>query len=231
MGCVRRIGYLSLALLILGCSNGDDEKSDGTVDKIYSAGERAKVRNNLKQIGLASQNYNEVYRSFPNAPPKGKGLSWRVHLLPFLDHNALYQQFHLEEPWDSPHNKKLISQMPAVFSRLNGPKDGKTTIHVFVGEGTPFGMKQPLRFRSITDGTANTIMAIDAAPSTAVEWTKPGGLQFDRSNPSTLTKYLRPSGTESLYFDGRLKTIPEGMSAEVLSLLIQHADGQMIPEK
>ena len=225
MECVRRIGYLSLALLILGCSGEED-----TVGKIYSEVERVEVRNNLKLIGLASHHHYELYGSFLNAPPKGKGLSWRVHLLPYMEENSLYQQFNLDEPWDSPHNKKLIALMPKVYRRPNGPKDGKTTIHVFVGEGTPFGLKQPLKFRAITDGTSRTIMAIDAASSTAVEWTKPGGLQFDRSNPSTLTKYLRPSGTEALFFSGAVKPIPAGISTATLGLLIQHADNQPIPE-
>src|SRR5262249_19374530 len=45
---------------------------------------------------------------------QGKGLqSWRVHLLPFLGEDKLYKEFRLNEPWDSDHNKKLLSRMPA----------------------------------------------------------------------------------------------------------------------
>ena len=40
------------------------------------------------------------------------GLSWRVAILPYLEQDTLYKQFKLDEPWDSPHNKKLIRQMP-----------------------------------------------------------------------------------------------------------------------
>lgn len=40
--------------------------------------------------------------------PEGKPLhSWRVLLLPFIGQEALYKQFKLEEPWDSPHNLSL----------------------------------------------------------------------------------------------------------------------------
>ena len=35
-------------------------------------------------------------------------LSWRVHILPYMDYGQLYDQFHLDEPWDSEHNKKLL---------------------------------------------------------------------------------------------------------------------------
>jgi len=37
-------------------------------------------------------------------------LSWRVQLLPYLPElDTLYQQFDLDEPWDSPHNPQFIA--------------------------------------------------------------------------------------------------------------------------
>ena len=42
-------------------------------------------------------------------------LSWRVALLPQLDQLPLFQQIHLDEPWDSPHNRQFAEQMPAVY--------------------------------------------------------------------------------------------------------------------
>ena len=32
-------------------------------------------------------------------------------MLPFMDEQELYDQFHLDEPWDSRHNKQLISKL------------------------------------------------------------------------------------------------------------------------
>ena len=43
------------------------------------------------------------------------GLSWRVELLRSdgaIEDLALFQHFHLDEPWDSPHNKGLIEKIP-----------------------------------------------------------------------------------------------------------------------
>ncbi|HMC89933.1 MAG TPA: DUF1559 domain-containing protein, partial [Gemmataceae bacterium] len=75
-----------------------------------------KCANNLKQLGLALHNYHDTYGRFPavaNFDKDGKPLlSWRVHLLPFLDEGQLYREFHLNEPWDSAHNKKLVSRLP-----------------------------------------------------------------------------------------------------------------------
>ncbi len=79
----------------------------------------------LKNIVLGTLNYHDVHRFFPpqqsgdsaeTIPLRSSQLSWRVHLLPFLGHNALYKQFRLEEPWDSPHNQQLLSSMPRLLS-------------------------------------------------------------------------------------------------------------------
>ena len=40
-------------------------------------------------------------------------------MLPHLRQHDLYKRFHLDEPWDSEHNKKLLEKMPEIF----GPKD------------------------------------------------------------------------------------------------------------
>jgi len=76
--------------------------------------------NNLKRFGLAMHNWHDVYKVLPahaNYSKDGKPLlSWRVHVLPYLDQVELYQKFHLNEPWDSKHNKQFISQIPEVFA-------------------------------------------------------------------------------------------------------------------
>ena len=75
--------------------------------------------NNLKQIGLAMHNYHDVHRTLPPAYHADASdrplLSWRVLILPYLEQDALYREFHLNEPWDSDHNKKLIERIPAVY--------------------------------------------------------------------------------------------------------------------
>ena len=42
-------------------------------------------------------------------------LSLRVHVLPDLGYEELYREFHLDEPWDSEHNAKLVAKMPREF--------------------------------------------------------------------------------------------------------------------
>lgn len=81
----------------------------------------AQSRLNLRKLALAMINYADTYNGqMPLAATVGKNgkalLSWRVELLPYIEEQALYNQFKRDEPWNSPHNIKLLSKMPAVFA-------------------------------------------------------------------------------------------------------------------
>src|SRR6202011_6136565 len=97
------------------------------------------------------------------------------------------KEFHLDERWDSEHNKALIARMPDVFrAPAANPKlaaDGKTTYLAPVGEATMFPAGRGVRLAEVTDGTANTIQFVHADDDRAVVWTKPDDLQYDAKDP------------------------------------------------
>jgi RNA polymerase sigma factor (sigma-70 family) len=106
-------------------------------------------------------------------------LSWRVAILPFIGEDNLYKQFKLDQPWDSEHNKKLLAQMPAAYAPPGArDRDGdKTYYQAIVGAGAAWEPRTQLRWPvSITDGTSNTILVVEAA--TPVPWTKPEDLPY-----------------------------------------------------
>ncbi|MDX1967420.1 MAG: DUF1559 domain-containing protein [Planctomycetaceae bacterium] len=192
-----------------------------------AAAERSQQRNMLKQIGLAMHNFHDVHHHFPaldggGAPDPKKGLSWRVHLLPFLDQAPLYSEFKLDEPWDSEHNKGLIARMPAIFG---ANPEGKTRLHVFTGGGAPFQNGEGVKIQEITDGTSNTILVVEAGAETADIWTKPGGLEFDPDSPLQCLGALTGGGFNVLMMDGSVKFISEQIDRNVFRNLVQHADG------
>ncbi len=197
-----------------------------------AAANRSRKLNALKQMGLAFHNYHDVYNGFPsfNAGRSDQGantgLSWRVHLLPYFEEAALYQEFHLDEPWDSEHNKTLIERMPKLFACEGVDKPGHTAFHVFTGEDTPFGGEEPRGIQDILDGTSNTIMVVQAGPDTADVWTKPSGLEF---NPMDPKKVLGNIGEEFMVLlcDGSTRFLSSKIADETLSQLIQHADGNV----
>ncbi|QDU03591.1 hypothetical protein V6x_33130 [Gimesia chilikensis] len=155
------------------------------------------VGNQLKQIGLALHNLHDQTQYFLPTQEKHPEfydengrlkVSWRVHLLPYMDQKPLYDQFKLDEAWDSPNNAPLAKNMPEVFKSPDTPADSnKSRFRVFEGkrekddEGeekmtTLFPLGQPARMRDTKDGLSYTIMVVEAGPDKAVEWTKPGGL-------------------------------------------------------
>ncbi len=196
--------------------------------KAKEAAESAERKNNLKQIGLAFHNYHDSMGHFPAYNGKGgktdtsRGLSWRVYLLPYVDGGFLYTQFKLDEPWDSPHNLALVKQMPKVYGKN---AEGKTTIHVFRGKGTPFATDDGLGMVNITDGTSNTLLAVEAGDSTAEIWTKPGGLEFKPADPWKCLGGIKEF--QALFMDGSVRKLQD-VDKATLSKLIQHADGKPV---
>ncbi|MBX9623685.1 MAG: DUF1559 domain-containing protein [Gemmataceae bacterium] len=148
--------------------------------------ELATSQSNLKQLALAMINFLDVHGGRMPADSKDKAgkplLSWRVAILPYLEQEALYKQFKLDEPWDSEHNKGLAEKMPKVFAPVRvKAKPGHTFYQVFTGPGAPFGPK-PARFpQGFQDGTSNTGMIFEAGEP--VVWTKPADLPYDPKKP------------------------------------------------
>jgi RNA polymerase sigma factor (sigma-70 family) len=120
----------------------------------------------------------------PQAKPGKAVLSWRVSLLPYLGEDNLYRQFHLDEPWDGPHNKALLSKMPKVYAAPGvRTREPYTTFYqVFVGPHAAFEKHRAMRMPAdFTDGTSNILLIVEAA--NPVPWTKPEDLHFDLDEP------------------------------------------------
>ena len=134
------------------------------------------------------ENYRETHGRYP-APaiqgPDGKPLlSWPVAILPYLTEVELYQSFKLDEPWDGPHNKKLLDKMPRLFASPHPPGQAPgalTQLRIFVGKGTPSEGGQGARWEDISDGTDRTILIAEA--DEAVPWTKPEELPYAVDKP------------------------------------------------
>ncbi len=195
---------------------GDRERFDSPVVK-------------LKHIGYAMSGYHRSNTTFPSASANAagqSGLSWRVHILPYIDEESLYKQFKLDQPWDSPHNIKLLDQIPDVY-RVRGIDKPKTVFHVFVGENTPFGQEKGPRLNQIVDGAENTLLAVMGTPETAVEWTKPGGISFDPSQPFRGLADLNGNYAVAL-MDGSAGLLSARTSPQNMASLITHRDGQQV---
>jgi hypothetical protein len=191
----------------------------------------AASRENVKQIvaGIIWHADTNVGRLPTDITDKnGKPLlSWRVALLEYIDIElgALYKQFKIAEPWDSEHNKKLIEKMPKVYApvRVRG-RVGETYYQVFTGAGALFGPKQqPWYPGSIPDGTANTVIVVEAG--SPVVWTKPADVPFDAKKALPKLGGLFDGEFHAGMCDGSVKFFRKDFDADEMRKAIVPNDG------
>jgi prepilin-type processing-associated H-X9-DG protein len=197
------------------------------------AARRAQCTNNIKQIMLAMHNFHAANNFFPKDITDKDGkplLSWRVSILPYIEQNDLYNKFKLDEPWDSPHNKELLKEMPTSFKcpSLAKPEPFTTTYCGFTGLGAMFETGEGIGMANVTDGTSNTIAVAEAKD--AVPWSKPGDLPFDpQANPSLYgAGSSHPGGFNCGFADGSVRFIKNSINAITFKALITRNGGEVI---
>jgi uncharacterized protein (TIGR03067 family) len=220
-------------LMVLKLGPSKKELAAKEAERLKLANLKSQDENNLKQIALAMHQYHDTYNHWPMPAIYSKDgkplLSWRVAILPFVEQNNLYNQFKLNEPWDSPHNKKLLEVIPRIYAPVAGkPKQPHSTYYqVFTGPGTVFEGEKKLQIRSISDGTSNTVMVVEAAE--AVPWTKPADLPFD-AKKKELPKLggQLPDGFFMALCDGSTMWVSRRYDERILRAMITRAGGEVI---
>jgi hypothetical protein len=205
-----------------------------SVGKVRQAAARTQSMNNLKQIGLAMHSYHDARGALParaNFDQNGKPLlSWRVHILPFIEQEELYNQFKLDEPWDSPNNKKLIPRIPLTYrsplSKLD--QDGKTTYLAPTGKGSMFDGDKGVRFTDVTDGLSNTIMLVEANDKKAVFWTQPEDFPTDARDLLAGLNLQETKGFLVAFADGSVRFLSANIPLATLRALFTRNGGETV---
>jgi len=202
---------------------------------------RYQVANEIKQLGLAILNYESGHQHLPPAYKTNAdgqpAHSWRILVLPLLEcenGREIYQQYRMDQPWDSPHNLSVANQLE---EPLFGDESDPTlaTYKLVSGPGTPFGADTKVKLTSELHLSEQIAVVEDVA--SPVLWTKPEDVTpeqvvkiFDaKNNPDGLLKQSgdRWSGTNTRkswvgFLDGSVdKIYPLADSTQLLPFCLQ----------
>ena len=205
------------------------------------AARRVACINNLKQIGLAMHNYHDTYKCFPPAyiadENGGPMHSWRVLLLPFMEQQALYEQYNFKEPWDGPNNSRLVGMIDTVFYRC--PSEdltqgrSETSYVMIVGPGTISDGPTPTQMGQIADGVSNTIMLVEVTGS-GIRWAEPRDLKLEEitlavnEGAGNGIGGKHPGVAHVLFCDGRVDILAKPIGPDRLRGMTTIAGGENV---
>jgi hypothetical protein len=153
--------------------------------------------------------------------------------LPFIGFNELYQEFKLDEAWDSPHNMKLLPKMPKIYrpvadmNETGELKPHHTTYVAPIGSKTVFGQDEPIHFRNVTDGLSNTVAFVELKREHAIPWTSPEEYRYDESNPTAKLRNYNGKTAIAL-FDGAVVNVKIDLPKETWLALFTRNGGEVV---
>lgn len=229
-----------VAVVVLFCGGGLVALLLPAVQAAREAARRPQCTNHLKQIGLAMHNYHDTYKCFPSAvltdEEGNPRRSWRVAILPFVEQGIVYDSYNFNEPWDSPENQMLKSSRSTVYACPSNPAVGpyETSYVMVVGKGTIGGEpNEMVKMADITDGTANTILAIEVVGS-GISWLEPRDMTVDEAityitNPAaTGQRHAHPGGVNVLMADGSVTFVSSSINPQVLQNMLTRDGGEAV---
>lgn len=205
-------------------------------------GELRRSAKNLQVIMSALHTYHDAAGHFPTART-GWGfdrqsqewfrdrpyLSWRVLLLPYLGEIELFKKFHLDQPWDSDDNRKLIPLMPQVYKAPgSNSKVGMTNYLGSIGPNSGIPDKGAITIPEFTDGTSYTIMLVEVPDQASVEWTRPEDFMSGGDADATRLVGLRRGGFLTVFADAAPHFISDKIPPATLQQLLIRNDARPI---
>lgn len=154
-------------------------------------------------------------------------LSWRVHILPMLGYQDLYNQFDLEQPWDSEHNQRLLELIPDEYA---SPErfDENTNYQLLVNGQALFTEKEQRDKGELSDAP-NILMLVETDDELAVPWTAPFDYDTTQEPLGHGLGNLRSDGTFVAWMSGKVSVWPNPLDQVMFFRAITFEAGDTFP--
>ena len=194
----------------------DMEEIGAMLGSFFGAAARTQSMNNIRQLGLAMHNYHDAYGSLPPSVivhESGHRHSWRIAILPFIGERKLYNEYRMNEAWDSPHNAKVTERIPEFFKHPNAdPESLETNYFAVVGDGAVFDGDDGTKLSQVGDGTSRTVLLVEGKKKT--HWAKPEDIPFDPKQLRGALGGFSENGTCVLFCDCHVQFLSNNVTAE-----------------
>ncbi len=186
------------------------------VAQARAAARCTQCKSHIFQVGFALHVYLEAYGEFPHDVVDEDGtplLSWRIKILPYLNAKELFDEFHLDETWDSEHNISLLPRMLPYFQCIDCSVEQKSGFctNYFYAEDRPVYAKERV----------SELLLIECSHSD-IPWTKPSDpamteLSFVVNSPGhSVSSNHRDGSAWVCQLDGRCRRVKTAEDARLI---------------
>ena len=235
------------------------------LQSVRSAARRTHCSSNLRQIGIGILAFHEVNKHLPvgctDKRPFGttekRQLAWNLFLLPYIEQQAVYNNFDLKLPFDHDQNFDAASTVVPVYlcPTTSTFGSGRTPTRTDDGLGaTDYGglfgsqvtsppmngamvFDKRIRLAELKDGASRTIVIAEdtgRGSDTDGQWAN-GQNIFDQGNRINLHQHNEmwsdhPDGVQALFGDGSVHFLTEQIDVDTLKALCTRANGDTVGE-
>ncbi|HBJ37612.1 MAG TPA: hypothetical protein DDZ51_23220 [Planctomycetaceae bacterium] len=251
---VRRLVAAAVVLVLVICGSVAMVRyGSPALTSIQTNRLRVQSIRNIERIASALNAYAADHGTYPPPVirrPDGTLMhSWRVLVLPYLDQKELFNDYDMNQPWDSPSNLELTSRMPAVYRAASSQLYGSDAAYFLItGPGTlfppapasdPAGSFRPLSPGAVSDDHGQTLLVVEASSLTSnyyPSWLEPHDLDVTLMQGVIGTSSGREMGGVNVggavvaTVDGRSHFLSDQTSPSTVMALITVSGGEPLAD-
>ena len=228
------------------------------VQRVREAARRTTCLNNLRQTGLALQNYHSAHQEFPigasgfRGPlnPNATQIAWSAIVLPFLDQANVFDAINFDIAFDDPANQTAAANILPVYVCPSGDRGpalsndrGPTDYGGMYGERITSPNSPPkgtmiytaaLSLADVFDGSSNTIVVAEDSDFADGQWINGRNL-FDQAFAINAApdfendiRSRHTGGANVAFADGSTHFLNEQLELVTLAGLCTCAGGEVV---